>query len=62
MHEPVYRVPGKDLCPVCGGQTKAAYYRVKGIVPWVFCQKHGLVRDLIREEHRRYMAGVEKGS
>ena len=35
---------------------KAIYYRVKGLVPFIHCEKHGMYRKLTREEHNRFMA------
>ena len=56
----VYRVIVPDTCPTCGGQTQAVYYRIKGLVPWVYCHDHGFVRGVTRDEHRKHMMTVKK--
>lgn len=57
MSDPVYLVPvAGEKCPTCSGPVRAIYYRVKGLVPWVYCRDHGIARLLKREEHRKFMA------
>lgn len=56
MSDAVYRVPVEDKCPACRGPTHAIYYRIKGLVPWVHCWRHGIARGVTREEHKRFMS------
>lgn len=56
MSGPVYHVPVKEKCPICGAQMKAIYYRVKGLVPFIRCEQHGMTRKITRDEHNRFMA------
>ena len=45
--------------PVMLGLTRLNYRyidRVKGLVPWVHCWRHGIARGVTREEHRQFMA------
>lgn len=60
MSEAVYRVLVAEKCPVCKGPMHAVYYRVKGLVPWIHCWRHGIARGVTREEHSKFMADKTK--
>jgi len=60
MNGLVYNVPVNEKCQICGAQMKAIYYYIKGLVPFIHCEQHGMTRLLTRDEHKRFMAESRK--